>query len=338
MLNAINTPIATVFGWLTSILYSYFGSFGLAIIFLTIIVRGVTMPLNIRSAKAMMKQQTLADKQAAIRRKYPDDKDKQNAEIQKLFTENGVSPFSGCLTPILTLILLIPMYYIVREPLRYVMGVSKGDLSKMGELLSIKGVSSNNIPLITRLTSDGKAFSDMVGQGLIKAEQIPNMNFLGLDLGATPAWNPATIKGDVAKYLPLLIIPVLVLVTTILQNVIVNATKPEAKKKKEDKARAKSNPAYSAPEDTAAGTVKMMTTIMPIIMVISTFMLPAAFGFYWIVGNLMSMLQQGLTYFMFSKPYEEKKAELLQQKKLAMKKKKANLAAETAGADTKGKK
>lgn len=338
MLDAINTPIATVFGWLTSLLYEYFGSFGLAIIFLTIIVRGVTMPLNIRSAKAMMKQQTLADKQAAIKRKYPDDKEKQNMEIQKLFTENGVSPFSGCLTPILTLILLIPMYYIVREPLRYVTGVSKSNISQMGELLGISGVSKNNIPLITRLTSDGKAFSDMVGQGLIKAQQIPNMKFLGLDLGATPSWKPSTIKGDVAKYLPLLIIPVLVLVTTVLQNTIMNATKPDAKQKKADKERAKNNPAFNAPEDTAASTAKMMTTIMPLIMVVSTFMLPAAFGFYWIVGNLMSMLQQVLTYFMFSKPYEEKKAELMQQKKLAMKKKKANLAAETAGANTKSKK
>ena len=53
-------PIASLFGWLTSLLYQFFGNFGLAIIFLTIIVRGLTLPLNVRSAKAMMKQQTLS--------------------------------------------------------------------------------------------------------------------------------------------------------------------------------------------------------------------------------------------------------------------------------------
>ena len=52
-------PIATLFGWLTSLLYEFFGNFGMAIIFLTIIVRGLTVPLNIRSAKAMMKQATV---------------------------------------------------------------------------------------------------------------------------------------------------------------------------------------------------------------------------------------------------------------------------------------
>ncbi len=332
----INTPLAKLFGWMTSLLYEFFGNFGLAIIFLTIIVRGLTMPLNIRSAKSMMKQQTLADKQAAIRRKYPDDKQKQNEEIQKLFTENGVSPLSGCLMPLLTLIFLIPMYYIVREPLRYVTGVSKSNISQMGELLGISGVGSNNIPLITRLTQDGKAFSDMVGKGLIKVQQIPNMKFLGLDLGATPAWLPSKIKTDLSLYLPLLIIPILVLVTTVLQNVIVNATKPDSKQRKEDKERAKNNPAFSAQEEPGAGTAKMITKIMPIIMVVSTFMLPAAFGFYWIAGNLMSMLQQVLTYFMFSKPYEEKKQELMEAKRDLFKKKKA-LAAENAGGK-KGKK
>lgn len=337
-LDAINAPLATVFGWLTQLLYEFFGNFGLAIIFLTIIVRGVTMPLNIRSAKSMMKQQTLADKQAAIKRKFPDDKQKQNEEIQKLFTENGVSPLSGCLTPLLTLLLLIPMYYIVREPLHYVTGVSTSNIKEMGTILGIKGAASNNIPIITRLTSDGKAMSEMVSKGLIKAQQIPQMKFLGLDLGATPTWRPSAIKENVALYLPLLIIPVLVLATTILQTVITNATKPDAKKKKEEKERAKNNPAFNAPEEPAAKTAQTMMIIMPAIMVISTFMLPAAFGFYWIVGNLMSILQQVLTYFMFSKPYEEKKRELMQQKKMAFKKKKAALAAETGDVEATKKK
>ena len=74
---------------------------------------------------------------------------------------------------------------------------------------------------------------------------------------------------------------------------------------------------------------------MPAVMLLTTFMLPAAFGFYWIVGNLMGILQQVLTYYMFTKPYEEKKKELAEQKKNAFKKKKkkAELAAAGAGVD-----
>ena len=152
-------PIATLFGWIASLLYEFFGNFGMAIIFLTIIVRGLTVPLNIRSAKAMMKQQALSDKQAEIKRKYPDDKQKQQEELQKLFQENGASTLSGCLVPFLPIFFLFPTYYIVRMPLRYIMGVSNSNISELGKLLSIKGVTSDNIALINRLHSDGKAMS-----------------------------------------------------------------------------------------------------------------------------------------------------------------------------------
>ena len=112
------------------------------------------------------------------------------------------------------------------------------------------------------------------------------------------------------------------------QNKIVNATKPDAKQKKEDKERSKNNPAFNAPDDPGQRTAKIMTVVMPAFMVITTFWLPAAFGLYWIAGNFMSILQTVLTYFMFNKPYEEKKKELREQKKMVFKKKKSNLAAE----------
>ncbi|MBO4928760.1 MAG: membrane protein insertase YidC [Clostridiales bacterium] len=334
--DAIFGPIATLFGWLTGILYEFFGNYGLAIIFMTIIVRGVTVPLNVRSAKAMMKQQTLSDKQMAIKRKYPDDKKKQEEELQKLFAENGISSFSGCITPFLPIFFLIPTYYIVRCPLQYITGVSKSNISQIGELLGIKSAVADNISVINRLHSDGKAMSEVVSKGLIKLQQIPDMKFLGLDLGQTPSWNPAKIAKEPSVYVPLLIIPLLVLLTTVLQNMLISATKPEAKKKKEEKKRAKNNPANNQPDDPAARTTKIMNIAMPAIMLITTFWMPAAFGFYWIVGNLMGMIQQVLTYHMFSKPYEERKKELEEQKKLAFKKK-PELASATAGSGKKKK-
>ncbi len=324
-------PIAVLFGWLTSLLYTFFGNFGLAIIFLTIIVRGLTVPLNVRSAKAMMKQQALSNKQMEIKRKYADDKPKQDAELQKLFQENGISTFAGCFTPLLPILFLFPTYYIVRCPLQYIMGVSKSNISQIGEVLAIKSASADNISVINRLTTDAKAMSEVVNRGLIKLEQIPDMKFLGMDLGRTPAWNPAKIIKEPSIYVPLLIIPLLVLLTTVIQNMMMSSMRPEAKKLKEEKKRAKNNPAYNPPDDPAARTTKIMNLVMPAIMLVTTFAMPAAFGFYWIIGNLMGMLQQVLTYYMFNKPYEEKKKELEEQKKLAFKKNKQELAVETAG-------
>lgn len=331
-------PIATLFGWLTSLLYEFFGNFGMAIIFLTIIVRGLTVPLNIRSAKAMMKQQALSDKQAEIKRKYPDDKQKQTEELQKLFQENGASTLSGCIVPFLPIFFLFPTYYIVRMPLRYVMGVSNSNISKLGELLAMKGVTGDNISLINRLHTDGKAMSTAINSGLIKLQQIPDMKFLGLDLGRTPTWSPSKISSEASIYLPLLIIPIIVLLTTIAQNILTAKLKPEAKKKKEAKERAKNNPANNQPDDPAQRTTKIMNIIMPLFMLLTTFALPAAFGFYWIVGNIMGIIQTILTYYMFNKPFEEKKKELEEQKRLAFKKKAAVAAANAGSGKGSGKK
>ena len=330
------TPLTTLFGWLTSLLYDFFGSYGLAIIFMTVIVRGLTVPLNVRSQKAMMKQQTLSDKQAEIKRKYPDDKQKQEEELQKLFKENGASTLSGCILPFLPILFFFPIFYIVRCPLQYITGVSESNIKEMGKLLGIKGAADNNIAIINRLREDSAAMTQVVNKGLIKMEQVLDMKFLGLDLGKKPQFLPNRIMANPKVYVPLLIVPLLVLVTTILQNILISATKPDAKKKKEEKKRAKLNPANNQPDDPTARTTKIMNIIMPVIMVVTTFTMPAAFGFYWIVGNIMGMIQQVLTYFMFSKPFEEKKREMEEMKKNAFKKKK--LALETAGNGGKKKK
>ena len=52
---SILDPLYTLFGWLTRVLFQFFGNYGLAIIFLTIIIRGALIPLNIRSQKSMLK-------------------------------------------------------------------------------------------------------------------------------------------------------------------------------------------------------------------------------------------------------------------------------------------
>ena len=67
-------------------------------------------------------------------------------------------------------------------------------------------------------------------------------------------------------------------------------------------------------------------------------MLPAAFGFYWIVGNIMGIIQTILTYYMFNKPFEEKKKELEEQKRLAFKKKAAVATANAGSGKGSGKK
>lgn len=331
-LGLSDNPLNILFGWITRVFYNFFGSYGLAIIALTIVIRAVLIPLNVRAQRSTMKQQALSSQQAEIRRKYPDDKQKQNEEITKLLQENGVSSFGGCLLPLLQLFIIIPIYSIVRAPLRYITEVSSGNLKSLGTLLKNNGMISesiakmantNNIPIINSLQSSPEVLRDAVSAGYIKMSQIIDLNFWGLDLSLTPQFKPSVLFGsDWKMYVPLLIIPVLVLITTIIQTKVMNLLKPNRqaeKDAKEAKERARMNPARKdqAVESSAESTMKLMVWMMPIIMLATTFWLPAAMGFYWIVGNIMGILQQVIIFYLFTKPLEAKKAEMEVLKSMA---------------------
>ena len=118
-------PLYFVFGWLTRVLYGFFGNYGLAIIFLTIIVRGALIPLNIKSQKSMLKMQALSGKQAELQRKYGDDKERYQEALMEMQKENGAGGLSGCLLPFLQLIFIWPIFRIVSGPLIYLSGIQR---------------------------------------------------------------------------------------------------------------------------------------------------------------------------------------------------------------------
>ncbi|HEY49402.1 MAG TPA: YidC/Oxa1 family membrane protein insertase [Dehalococcoidia bacterium] len=107
----------------------FFGSFGLAIIILTIIVRGVTIPLSLRQIRSTRAMQELQPKLKELQKKYAKDKEKLGPEIQKLYKEHGVNPF-GCALPMLVQFpIWIGLYQSVIQGLGYapenLIGLSK---------------------------------------------------------------------------------------------------------------------------------------------------------------------------------------------------------------------
>lgn len=319
----------TFFGWLTRILFGFFGNYGMAIIMLTIIIRAALIPLNIKSQKSMIKMQALSGKTAEIQRKYPDDKQKQQEEIMKLQQENGAMGFSGCLLPFIQLFLIWPIYRIVSGPLIYLSQVPRENVQAMIDLANSEGLVTSkrltdviHIPLIDILNNNSDFLAECINKGYIGMGQLLDLHFLGMDLTKTPAWNPITIISDPKTYLPLLIFPILVIITNLFSMKMASWLKPGYKEQKEAKEREKKNPARAGqtPNDQAEMTTKMMTWMMPVLMLFTTFTLPAAMGLYWVVGGIMSILTQLLTYFMFTKPYELKKLEMEQKKADAFKK------------------
>ena len=317
------------FGLLTRILFGFFGNYGMAIIMLTVIIRAALIPLNIRSQKSMIKMQALSGKTAEIQRKYPDDKQKQQEEIMKLQQENGAMGFSGCILPFIQLFLIWPIFRIVSGPLIYLSQVPRENVQAMIDLANSEGLVTSkrltdviHIPLIDILNNNSDFLAECISKGYIGMGQLLDLHFLGMDLTKTPAWNPVTIIADPKTYLPLLIFPILVILTNLASMKMATWLKPGYKEQKEAKQREKMNPARAGqtPNDQAEMTTKMMTWMMPFLMLFTTFTLPAAMGLYWVVGGVMSILTQLLTYFLFTKPYELKKLEMEQKKAAAFKK------------------
>ena len=335
-------PLYFVFGWLTRVLYGFFGNYGMAIIMLTIIVRGALIPLNIRSQKSMLKMQALSGKQAELQRKYGDDKEKYQEALMEMQKENGAGGLSGCLLPFLQLIFIWPIFRIVSGPLIYLSEVSRENIDAMiafgkgmgDKIIGAAVTQTNHIGLVKALTENAQFLNECVKRGFIKMEQMVDLHFLGMDLTMTPAWNPLEIAKDPKTYLPLLIFPILVLATSIISMELTKVMKPGYKEEKEAKQREKNNPArkgQSGTDDATQNSMKLMTWMMPAVMLFTTFTMPAAMGLYWVVGSIMGIITQVIVYFMFTKPYEKKKAEVEARKEAVFKKSgKAALAAESA--------
>lgn len=322
---AFENPLTPLFGWLTRILYDFFGNYGLAIIFLTIIIRGVLIPLNVSSQRSTIKNQALSAKINEINRKYPNpaDKKKKEEEIVALQQENGALSVSGCLLPILQLVFIWPIYRIVSAPLRHIGQVSVANITAMMELAGLKSstAATNHINLIQELSSNSDLLNECISKGYIKMEQFIDLDFLGMDLSKIPSIFPNVIANDPKTYLPLLIIPILVVGTSVLSMWLSTSLRPGYKESKEAKARAKKNlGAGKEQEDQTEKMTKAMLWTMPVIMLVTTFSMPAAMGLYWVIGGIMGIITQFVTYFLFTKPYDNKKKELEALKKNAFKK------------------
>ena len=93
--------------WLLVKLFSLVGNFGVAIILLTLIVRGIMFPIAQRQFASMAAMRAIQPKMKALQERYKDDKQKQQQEIMALYKKEGVNPLAGCLP----IFLQIPVFF-----------------------------------------------------------------------------------------------------------------------------------------------------------------------------------------------------------------------------------
>jgi YidC/Oxa1 family membrane protein insertase len=94
------------------------GSWGLAIVGLTVLIRAVLVPVTFKQLKSMQEMQRLAPEINALKEKYKEDKQRQQQEIMKFYQEHKINPLASCLPLLMQLPVFVSLFYMLRTDLK----------------------------------------------------------------------------------------------------------------------------------------------------------------------------------------------------------------------------
>lgn len=279
---------ANIFGYLLQFLYTLVNNYGLAIILFTLIIKLLLLPLSIKQQKTMKKSSELQEKVKVMQFKYKNDPEKLNKEMMNLYQTENVSPFSGCLTSIIQMLLLLSIFYLVRSPLTFMEKIPQENINTYIQQLKDEGkVISNVYPEIdlireTELLKEKNPEDQFIEKTNIK------MNFLGLDLSKIPQQNMT----DYTVY----IIPVLYILSSFIS---IRITTAKQQKDKEDK-KLKNIDGNTGKEikeennemDAVMQTNKMMSWFVPIMSISIAFIAPLGLALYWLISNILMIAER----------------------------------------------
>lgn len=283
---------ASAFGYVLEFLYNIINNYGVAIILFTVIIKLALLPLSIKQQRTMKKSAKLQEKMKIIQFKYKNNPEKMNQEMMDLYKKENMSPFSGCLTSIVQLILLLSIFYLVRCPLTYMEKISKDDINKYVEQLRQEGKQvSAAYPEIDLIREHewlkGKNPDDQ------KIDNLDlKMNFLGLDLSKVPQQNMT----DYTVY----IIPVLYILSSFISIRMTTSMQQRNNKSKDNKEPIIDGETGKelVPEeeknemDAVMQTNKMMSWMMPIMSISIAFVAPLGLALYWLTSNILMIVER----------------------------------------------
>ena len=291
--------LAVPFGHVMRFIYEGVGSYGLSIILFTLLTQAIMLPFNWKQKKGMMDVQRIQPKLLELQKKYANNRDKYAQEVQKLYDEEGVSPFSGCLPMLLTLPIMMGLYYVVAQPLRYFMGLSADQISQMAQLLDV--TSTNAIQMQGEIVAQYFQNFDLLSQHIPGLMQV-DFNFLGLNLALTPS---------LKQFSALWALPAISGGTAFLQTFVMRQMQKR----------------QGAVQDASANASNaMMNIMMPAMSIYFSFILPAGLSLYWISRNVFTTVQELILTPYFIRKGREKEAQLLAEQEAKKKRRQEKMA------------
>ena len=302
---------ANLFGYVLNFLYEFVGNYGWAIILFSVLVKILMLPISINQQKTMKKSQKINDEMKQIQFKYKNDPEKLNQEVMALYKREKLSPFSGCFSAIVQIILLFAVFYLVRSPLTYMKKVDSGIIEKMESVVQEQGSTSNYkeiavINYMNKIENENSvseeqnenqeqtnneennentenAESDTFNIKDYKDQAYINMNFLGLDLSKVPTEDLGDFK--------VLIIPALYVISSFIS--IKLSTNSTNKKQKDEKLigdgkETKVEEEYDAMEQAN----KSMSWFMPLMSISIACIAPLGLALYWLINNILMIFER----------------------------------------------
>ena len=261
----LGAPLGYVMEWI----YNLIPNYGWDIILFTLLIRLLSLPLSIYQQKTTAKMAAFQPIIADIQKKYKNNQEKQAEELTKLQQDFGYNPMSGCLPMFLNFFVMFGVIEVVYKPLQRILHIPGAALEAASKAMAELGVAST---IITRDTNvlHHLAMGEASVAGCFEAAQLEQMtafagasHFFGIDLTQVPAFSLAP------ENLPLLIFPILSLVTMFLSTHIM----------------------MKASGQQMQGAMKWTMYLMPLMMVYFSFTVPVAFSLYYTISNVLMTVQ-----------------------------------------------
>ena len=302
--------ITVPFGWLLNFLYQLTNNYGLSLILFAILVQIVLLPITAKSKKSMMKMTRLQPRLNAIKEKYANDEKKQQEAMQQLQKEEGATMgCGGCLWSLVPLLILIPLYTIIREPLSNMLGASSEVIAEIGKVMDANMSDGYwQISAAQAIYNDPSRFAHIPG---ITEQTLAgiNFNFLGIQMGNVPQfafWDPSWVWNW--AHIGAVLVPLISAGSQILQTVIsrkVNDSLVTNEKGIQDK--------EAAEKSQSAQTSKVMMWMMPLMSLWIGFSVPVALSLYWFVGGVIRTVEDTILTKKYRKIYDAEDAERLKK-------------------------
>ena len=303
---SLSDIIRVPFGYLLEWLYQFANNYGLALILFSLIIKLILLPMSIKSKKSMLKMSRLSPIVKAMEVKYGDDKQKYQQAVQQLYKEEGVSMGGGCLWSFIPLLILLPLYYVIREPLTYMLHNSRSVSAAIVAFVRASGEDLGANSYYAQLAAAGKlgAYIEPLRALAVTANanlSAIDFSFLGLDLAAIPTFKIWTVAKEGWSQIGLFLLPIISggfqMLSMLISQKMSGQVATNADGERDEEA---------AKQQAKTNTTMML--MMPLMSLWIGYSMPAALSIYWIAQAVFGTVQDYFLTVHYRKVYDAEDA------------------------------